>query len=185
MQKYLFITTNIDKFNKTKINLHQYGIELVQEHLELLETQTSDGEEIARQKAIQAYEHFRQPVLVNDDTWEIRALRGFPSTAMKLCNEFLTADDWLRLMEGKTDRHVKIISHYAYNDGQGIHTIRNIDERIFLHESRGTHTKSSCLQVIGRIGSTLSIAEEIEQGIEVDTRNGDFWKQLAELMKNR
>jgi XTP/dITP diphosphohydrolase len=184
MQKYLFITTNSDKFNKTKINLHQYGIQLVQEHLEMQEIQTSNGEEIARQKAIQAYEHFRQPVLVNDDTWEIRALKGFPSTAMKLCNEFLTADDWLRLMQGKMDRHVRLVSHYAYNDGQSIRTLHNVDERIFLSQSRGIHTKSSCLQVIGRVGSSMSIAEEIERGIEVDTRHAQFWKKLAELMKN-
>lgn len=185
MSKILYVTTNEDKFNKAKINLKQYGIELNQKPLEMIEIQTSDGEKIVRNKAEQAYEHFKTPVLVNDDSWSIPALKGFPSTGMKLCNDFLLAEDWLRLMNGINDRRIFLISYYAYHDGASIEVMKTKDERYFLNKAQGNNPKSPCLEVIAKAGSDLSVAKQITAGRKIEKNNSDFWKKLANLLNNK
>ncbi len=148
------------------------------------EIQSANGNAIVRDKAAQAYNHFQQPILVNDDTWSISALRGFPGTGMKLCNDFLVAEDWLRLMRGIEDRRIFLISYYAYHDGKSVKTAVVKRERHFLNEIRGTHPTSPCLQVIATPGSQISIAEEIATGREVERDNTDFWRDLAEIIGN-
>jgi inosine/xanthosine triphosphate pyrophosphatase family protein len=184
MKPIIFATTNQDKFNKARINLAPYGIKLAHQPLEMPEIQSSKGEEIARNKAEQAFKYFKAPVLVNDDTWSIPALRGFPSTGMKLCNDFLLAEDWLRLMRGISDRRVLLLSYYAYHDGTRIRTIMGKEERYFLNSVQGEHQKSPCLQVIAKTGSDISLAEEIASGRMVDNINLDFWKELASLLNH-
>lgn len=163
MNPILYVTTNIDKFNKAQVNLRQFEVELIHNSLEMTEFQLFDGEEIVRNKAQQAFDSFKKPVLVNDDTWSIPALRGFPSTGMKLCNDFLLAEDWLRLMQGIDDRRVFLLSYYAYHDGNTIRATLGKDEGYFLDRVQGEHPKSPCLQVIAKAGSNISIAEEIAQ----------------------
>ncbi|MEP7167524.1 MAG: non-canonical purine NTP pyrophosphatase, partial [Candidatus Woesebacteria bacterium] len=171
MKTISYVTTNIDKFNKAKVNLATYNILLLHETLEMDEPQTSDGDKIVRQKAEQAYEYFKKPVLVNDDTWSIPALRGFPGTGMKLCNDFLIAEDWLRLMEGKSDRRIQLVSYFAYHDGKTIQVVSAKDERRILYEVRGIHKKSPCLEVIAHADRTISMAEEIALGRKRDENN--------------
>lgn len=185
MSKILYVTTNEDKFNKAKINLEQYGIELKQQSFEMLEIQTSNGEKIVRHKAKQAYEYFKKPVLVNDDTWSIPALRGFPSTGMKFCNDFLLAKDWLRLMKDTDDRRVFLISYYAYHNGISIKVIKNKDERYFLNKAQDNNPKAPCLEVIAKKGSDLSIAKQITLGREIEKNNSYFWKKLAKILNNK
>ena len=136
-----------------------------------------------RDKAEQAYLHFQQPVLVNDDTWSIPALRGFPSTGMKLCNDFLLAEDWLRLMNSITDRRIFLVSHYGFHDGKSVHVLTNTVERVILQEAKGKHVKSPCLEVIGRLNSDRSDAEEITAG-KKKVEHLDFWQELADLVNN-
>ena len=185
MTQILYVTTNEDKFNKAKLNLEEYGINLSHQILEMEEIQSSSGEQIVRNKAEQAFAYFKKPVLVNDDTWSIPALRGFPSTGMKLCNDFLVAQDWLRLLHGVVDRRVFLYSHYAYHDGTKIHTTLVKDTKYFLNEVRGEHSKSPCLQVIAEIDSKISIAEEIAMGRKVEKQNSDFWKKLALILQGK
>lgn len=182
MKTINYVTTNIDKFNRAQAGLNQFGIQLVHAPLEVQEPQSTSGEEIVRHKVQQAYEHFKQPVLANDDTWLVPALRGFPSTDMKMCNEYLIADDWLRLMGGIEDRRVFLYSYFAYHDGERIHTIFSKDENYFLTEVRGEHPNAPCLQVIARAGSDKSLAEQISLKINDQQNNFEFWQSLSDVM---
>lgn len=182
MKKLLYVTSNQDKFIKAKINLEPFGISLTNGSIEMVELQSEDGEQIVHHKAEQAFAHFSCPLLTNDDTWSIPALNGFPSTNMKLCNDFLKAEDWLRLMGGITDRRVFLISYYAFHDGHSIKVVSDRVERQFLTEARGRHVKSPCLEVIGRAGSNFSLAEEISAGRKIDSKNVKFWQKLAQVL---
>lgn len=182
MSSILFVTTNQDKYNKVRINLEPYGIKITHQSWEMSEIQSSDGEQIVRDKAQQAYAKFKKPVLVNDDTWSIPALRGFPSTGMKLCNDFMLAKDWLRLMKGVADKRVFLISFYAYHDGRSIKVVTSKHERYFLEKPQGKHPTAPSLEVIAEKGSSISIAEQISRGRMIDTNSSDFWKQLAGLL---
>jgi len=183
MNTIIYATTNKDKHYKAQINLKPYGISLSHQKLEMQEMQTSSGDEIVRHKAEQAFEHFQQPVLVNDDSWSIPALGGFPSTGMKLCNDFLVAEDWLRLMKGVADRRIFLLSYYAYYDGKSIKTIMGRDERFFLEKAKGKHPGAPCLEVVARKNTHLSIAEEIKIGRRIEQNKTKFWKKLAIILR--
>lgn len=182
MKNIIFVTSNQDKFHKAKINLEPLGITLIHKELEMREEQSPSGEDIVRHKASQAFEEFRKPLIVNDDTWSIPALRGFPATNMKQCNYFLHAEDWLRLMAGLEDRRVFLISHYAYHNGKTIRLISGQDERYFLPSPQGSNPKSACLEVVARLGSAKSVAEEIAEGRKPETNNKIFWTNFAKLL---
>jgi inosine/xanthosine triphosphate pyrophosphatase family protein len=183
MKTMIFVTSNLDKFRKAQVNLEPLGITLTREQCEMTELQVHDGEEIVRHKAAQAYDAFRTPLLVNDDTWSIPALRGFPGTNMKQCNDYLVADDWLRLMHDVRDRRIFLISQYGYHDGTTVRCLAQKNECHFLEAPRGKHDDSPCLEVIAYKDSHTSIAELITTGRKVETADTKFWADLAEILK--
>lgn len=177
------MTSNLDKFHRAQRNLAPFNVQLTQDNCEMVELQIESGEEIAKNKAEQAFEHFHRPLLVNDDVWTIPALRGFPNTNMKQCNHYLQAPDWLKLMNDVKDRRIFLTSCFAYHDGKNIHTLSITDELYFLDKAQGKHTSAPHLLVVANKGSQKSVAEEISEGKNVETNNHEFWKQLAELIK--
>lgn len=174
-----YVTTNGDKVTKANINLREYGIVAVQKHMELLEQQSFDGEAIVRQKVAQAFAAVGLPVLANDDSWVIPALNGFPAANMKMCNHFLQAQDWLRLMHGVDDRRIFLRSYYAVHSGGEPAVFIGEDEMYFLPEARGLHPKAPCLEVVAWKGSQTSIAEDIASGAVLENQNKPFWKKIA------
>ncbi len=179
----IFATTNSDKFNRTRSALTPHGIDLIQKKLELSEIQSFSGEEIAIDKATQAYNQLLSPVLVTDDSWEIPSLNNFPGTSMKQCNHYLTADDWLRLMSDSSDRRMYLISHYSYYNGKSIETRTVKSEMYFLSASGTAFPKAPCLEVIARKNDTKCVAERLKNGEFDESENADFWKQLAAVIR--
>lgn len=182
MRDVLFVTTNKDKFQKAKVNLESYGINVVQQPLEMTELQSESGELIVRHKAEQAFTAFQRPLLVNDDTWSVPALKGFPSTNMKTCNTYLTAEDWLRLMDGLDDRRIFLTAYFAYHDGESITVSSFEEERRFLDKPQGTNSNAPVLEVIARPGRMQSMAEEIANGLQVDEHVQRHWQALAKIL---
>jgi len=183
MKKIIYITTNLDKFNKAKQNLNPLGIELEQKEIELEEIQSFSGDEVVRKKVKQAFEMIKKPVLVSDDSWSIPALHGFPATNMKQCNHFLTADDWLRLMNGVQDRRIFLITYLAFCDGQKTSIFSMTEECYFLNQIQGHHQTAPHLAVVAFHGEKQSLAEYITQGIKAQTSQKDFWTQVAKEIK--
>jgi inosine/xanthosine triphosphate pyrophosphatase family protein len=63
----LYATGNQDKFKRAQLQLEPYGISVEQKDLPLVELQKFDGEQIAIDKANQAFELLQAPVMVSDD----------------------------------------------------------------------------------------------------------------------
>lgn len=179
MTSLLYVTTNTDKFNKAQLNLRPFAIALTQEYFEFEEKQTFDGIKIVKDKARQAFVHFKQPVLVNDDFWEIPTLNGFPGANMKLCNHYLVGEDWLRLMQGKTNRQIFMTSNYALHTGSQILTFSHQYEYSFLTKIKGEHQVAPHLTVIARTGESDSVAEIITQE-KIAEPELNFWQLLAD-----
>lgn len=106
MNQLLFVTSNELKFIHAQHMLEQFGITLTRQHFDLQELQSESGEEIARHKAEQAYAEFKQPLVVNDDSWSIPGLNGFPGPYMKSINHWLTNEDFLNLTRPLKDRRI-------------------------------------------------------------------------------
>ena len=99
-----FATGNSHKLEEAKSVLKGYGIVVEPLQIDIDEIQHHDPLKITEAKVKSAYEKAGQPVVVNDSSWEIPALGGFPGGYMKDVVGWFTAEDFLALMKDKNDR---------------------------------------------------------------------------------
>ena len=114
MKPIFFITGNAHKFQIAQDALAGAGIELIQKELDTPEIQSTSIEEIASFSAKWACDLLKEPVIVSDAGYYIEALNGFPGPFIKYINEWLSADDFLKLMTGKENRKVLVKDCLAY-----------------------------------------------------------------------
>ncbi len=114
MKQIIFVTGNKYKFEIAQKVLENSNVELIQQKIETPEIQSTDVEKIASYSAKFAAEKLGKPVALTDAGWYINALNGFPGPFIKYINQWLTSEDILKLMEGKTDRSVTIKGCLAY-----------------------------------------------------------------------
>ena len=74
----IFASSNIHKYEGAKEILAEFGIELEFFKTDLVEIQDESLSKIALQKALNAYEKCKKPVIVEDDGLFIDSLSGFP-----------------------------------------------------------------------------------------------------------
>src|SRR5690606_18904831 len=100
-------------------NLKSEGvdIEVVQKPLDLIEPQAFTAAEVAKVKAHQAYEMLQKPVLVDDSSFHIVALGGFPGPYIKYMLETVGAEGIMKFMQGQTDRSAYFMSSLVFIDG--------------------------------------------------------------------
>ncbi|MDZ7744610.1 MAG: non-canonical purine NTP pyrophosphatase [Candidatus Saccharibacteria bacterium] len=116
MKELVFATGNTDKFNAAKTVLNSHGFKLIQKPVEVDEIQGEDELIITRDKAEKIYRKLQHPVLVNDDSWAITALNGFPGAYMKSVIHWFKPEDFIRLMQGVKDRGVILTQVTVYQD---------------------------------------------------------------------
>jgi len=184
MKTINFATTNKEKLQIAQIVCLEANISIVPITLEIDEIQGEDPEIIVRDKALRAYEQFGKPIVVSDDTWDIKALKGFPGAYMKSVNQWFTPQDFLRLMDGVKDREVTLHQYLAYTDGKVMKIFKNDLHGKIINEPRGRNDKSPNATVIeldSDNGNT--IAEVFEQGPEAVAarykNRPDVWHELA------
>jgi len=114
MKSIFFITGNNLKFQIAQKELSDVGIELIQKEIDTPEIQSKNIEEIASFSAKWASSQIKEPVIVSDVEYNIEALNGFPGPFIRYVNEWLSADDLLRLMDGKENRDVIVKDCLAY-----------------------------------------------------------------------
>ena len=122
MKTIVFATSNRGKVKTLRSHLERIGMDIIVEQcaLDLIEPQAATASEVARVKAKQAYEQLRCPVLVDDSSFHIYALGGFPGPYIKYMLETVGADGIVSLMEGKYDRRAYAESALAYIDETGV-----------------------------------------------------------------
>lgn len=114
MKPILFITGNEYKFQVAQKVLSIIGVELIQKELDTPEIQSVSIEKIVSFSAQWACDLLKEPVILSDVEYCIEALNGFPGPFIKYINEWLSADDILRLMAGKENREVFVKDCLAY-----------------------------------------------------------------------
>ena len=118
MKAVTFITGNPHKLEEAKSVLKDYVIVVESLRINIDEIQHHDPLKITEAKVKLAYEKAGQPVVVNDSSWEIPALGGFPGGYMKDVANWFTAEDFLALMKDKNDRRIILHDVVAYFDGE-------------------------------------------------------------------
>lgn len=116
MSLLTILTTNQEKQAQARAVFADSHIELSFAELETPEIQAYTCEEVASASAAYAYQELRCPLAVTDAGFFIKALNGFPGPFLKFVNTMLSTQDMLRMMEGKTDREIRLVETIVYID---------------------------------------------------------------------
>jgi non-canonical purine NTP pyrophosphatase (RdgB/HAM1 family) len=183
MQQLSYVSGNKSKFNNAALFMTPLGVELQQETLHLDEIQAEDSTEIAKEKVKQAFDILQKPLFVNDASWHIPALGGFPGPFMKYMVQWLTEDDILNLMRGKEDRTIILSDVIAYKD-QGVEMIftREVKGRL-LDIPEGETEGPFIIRLISFTDDGRSLASVQPDGFT--EREIPLWQEFAEWVKTR
>jgi len=114
MKQIVFVTGNQLKILHANEVLNKFGYEVVQKKAELIEPREEDPERVVIEKATQAFEVLKTPLIVEDSGIFIAALNGFPKTMVKFAESTIGISGILKLMEGKDDRSAEFRQSLAY-----------------------------------------------------------------------
>lgn len=114
--KIHFVTSNQRKIMDARAACSLFDIEVEPLEFPIDEIQHHDPLQISRHKAQQAYQLAKQPIVINDASWSIPALNGFPGGYMKEVAAWFSPDDFIRLVQGK-DNRICCIETVIYIDG--------------------------------------------------------------------
>lgn len=187
MKTITFITGNPHKLEEAKSVLKGYGIVVEPLQIYIDEIQHHDPLKITEAKVKSVYEKAGQPVVVNDSSWEIPALGGFPGGYMKDVVGWFTAEDFLALMKDKNDRRIILHDVVAYFDGEQLKLFISDQTGVFINEPRGEGTSMN--QVVSMEDSGgLTIAEEFalrHDGAEINPDHFQHWQKFGEWFTAR
>lgn len=186
MQPLIFSTGNELKFRLARDALTQYGIKVIQKALEIDEIQSEDAEKIVRDKAAKAYALLQKAVLVSDDSWAVRGLKGWPGPYMSSMNAWLSVDDFLNLTRPLQDRRVSLIQYIVYKDADTEKVFRlELPGRI-LKEPRGRSEKNPNHLIMTLDGDDgLTVAELYHLENLQDAKGAKIWHHFADWYKSR
>jgi len=111
-----FVSSNRHKFSEAKQILGSFGIHLSFLKANLQEIQSDSIKEISSNKALQAYEKFQKPVVVEDDGLFIDSLNGFPGPYSSYVFKTIGNDGVLKLLN--KNRKAKFVSVISYCDSE-------------------------------------------------------------------
>ncbi|MDH3277462.1 MAG: RdgB/HAM1 family non-canonical purine NTP pyrophosphatase [Nitrosopumilus sp.] len=109
-----FATSNNHKFQEAKKILEGFGINLGFFKCELEEIQSNSLKEIAKNKAVQAFQKCKKPIIVEDDGLFIDSLNGFPGPYSSYVFKTIGNKGILQLL--KQNRKAKFISIISFYD---------------------------------------------------------------------
>lgn len=162
-------------------NLEPLGITIENKPFEIPEIQSESDAEIATKKAVDAYAMLQHPLFVSDDSWYISSLRGFPGAYMKYINKWLTAEDFLRLIEPYDNREIILRQTICFTDGKITKVFSQDNKGVMLHQPQGNGLP--ILQIVTFREDKKSFAECIEQNIQ-PIANTNLWKEFGNWYKS-
>ena len=109
-----FVSSNSHKYKEAKKILHSFGINLGFFKYELEEIQSFSLKEIASKKAINAFQKYKKPIIIEDDGLYIDSLCGFPGPYSSYVFKTLGNKGILQLL--KQNRKAKFVSIISFCD---------------------------------------------------------------------
>lgn len=112
--KIIYVTGNKFKVEVATNILKPYGIEVEQKKIYCPEIQDDKIENISKFSAKYAADKLNVPVIKNDSGLCIEALKGFPGPYTAYCEDTISEDGILKLMEGKTNRKANFVEVISF-----------------------------------------------------------------------
>ncbi len=104
MKEILFVTTNNGKVVSLQKRLDESQFKIKQIELDLPELQGDSSKDISLEKAKAAFKIVGKPLIVQDSSFHIRSLNGFPGAYIKYILKTIGLKGILKLLEGVEDR---------------------------------------------------------------------------------
>ncbi len=181
-REFTFVTSNEHKLHEAQSTCEPYGITIVQGIADVLEIQGTNPQAIAMSKAEQAFSALGKTVLVNDSSWAIDALKGFPGAYMHDINQWFSPDDFLALMCDRKNRRVALIDTIVQLGHAGCHIFTQQTEGYITDEVRGISGPSSDRIIVLGDRHDRTIAERRESG-EVASRGVvELWTKFCKFV---
>ena len=179
MENLFYITENKHKFKEAEKYANDFDISLIQKKLKIKEIQSGSIKDIAKNKAEQAYNILKKPLVVSDSGWSIPSLGGFPGPYMHYINEWFSAKDFLNLMKDKKDKTI-ILEHVVCAASQkGFKLFKDEIKGCFVNYEEGRGVSSD--RVIKFNNSKHTIAKG--QNLNQDSSDGFIlWKKVYEWL---
>lgn len=163
MQQVTFVTGNRNKFYEASSICSKFDVELIQKSFDIDEIQHHDALEITRAKALSAYKKVSGPIVVNDSSWSIPALKGFPGGYMKDVSRWLNAADFRALMQYQEDKQIYLTDTVAYYDGDELNIFSHRRRGVFLTEL-DVDSEAKFDSLVEMDGEPGTISEIIKKG---------------------
>lgn len=93
--------------------------------IDICEIQSLDLDEVIAQKAKDAYEKIKRPVLVEDISLEIEALGGLPGPLVKFFLNTVGTEGTVRMIHGKNTK-TKVVAAVAVYDGKHLRIFKGV-----------------------------------------------------------
>lgn len=125
VKEIIFATSNTGKVATLTASLKLAGLDITvtPRSLDLIEPQAATATEVATVKAQQAYDLLKKPVLVDDSSFHIYALGGFPGPYIKYMLETVGIEGIVEFMKNHTDRRAYFMNALVFVDEQGKHQV--------------------------------------------------------------
>ena len=127
---WVLVTSNTDKWAEAQRIL---GRPLERVALDLPEIQAPTTAEVAREKALVAYERLKRPVIVEDTGLELHALGQFPGPFIKFWEKLGGLASICRALDGFGSRGATAVCALGVADGSGVRVVEGrLDGEISL-----------------------------------------------------
>jgi XTP/dITP diphosphohydrolase len=150
-------------------------------NLECPEYRHSDVGEIARGKARFAFERLKRPLIVDDTSFSVEALRGFPGPYAAYVLDTIGSPGILRLLEGVKEREAFFETAIAYADKGDIKVFRGRIDGVITRSPRGREGfgYDPIFEVEGRTLAEISLEEKsrISHRARALAAFRDWWRE--------
>ena len=140
--------------------------------------------EVAIDKAEQAYRLIGSSLIVNDSSWFIPALNGFPGAYMNDINKWFKPADFIRLMHGINDREITLTDTIVYYDGNNTLPFTVITEGKINGAPRGKSGVPSDKVISFDEINGLSISECRDAGMKPSDGTSKLWSNFCNFVVN-
>lgn len=168
--KILFVTTNKGKVESMRRRLPT-TIELEIASLSLPELQAESAVEVVTKKAIEAFALLHKPLVIQDSSFHIKALNGFPGAYIKYMIEKLGLQGILAVMKTHTDRSCYFEDAIGYTENGRDVTVFYSHNKGHLSETiekvLNTHSWGPLWQIFIPDGSTKAISALTEEEFDI------------------
>lgn len=181
MNSITFVTGNDEKVRDAQFALKRYGVKVVKRECDIDEIQHHEPVNIALAKAKGAYDLLQCPLVVNDSSWSIPALGGFPGGYMKDVTAWLATKDFLALMKDKDNKQIFLHEVVVYIDEKGPQVFEALREGLFVDEPAGKNDPSFA-RIVKMEGDDVTISQIFDEDGErnLDPQRYEHWNKFGE-----